>query len=148
MPPTLRGGGHPARSPSRCKAGPMRYAKLGRTGLEVSRVTLGCMSWGDPARGGHPWVRDEDFARGIIKDALEAGINAFDTANAHAGGSSEELPGRALSDFTSREDVVIATKVFNRMRPGPNGAGLSRKAIRGEIAASLSRLGTDYVDLY
>jgi len=106
------------------------------------------MSWGDPARGGHLWVRDEDFARGVIKDALEAGINVFDTANAYAGGSSEEFTGRALSDFASREDVVIATKVFNRMRPGPNGAGLSRKAILGEIDASLSRLGTDYVDLY
>jgi 1-deoxyxylulose-5-phosphate synthase len=126
----------------------MRYQKLGSTGLEVSRVTLGCMSWGDPSRGGHPWVLDEESARGIIKEALEAGINFFDTANAYAAGSSEEFTGRALSDFASREDVVLATKVFNRMRPGPNGAGLSRKAIMGEIDASLTRLGTDYVDLY
>jgi aryl-alcohol dehydrogenase-like predicted oxidoreductase len=126
----------------------MRYQKLGTTGLEVSRVTLGCMSWGDPSRGGHPWVLDEESARGIIKEALEAGINFFDTANAYAGGSSEEFTGRALNDFAPREDVVLATKVFNRMRPGPNGAGLSRKAIMGEIDASLARLGTDYVDLY
>jgi 1-deoxyxylulose-5-phosphate synthase len=106
------------------------------------------MSWGDAARGGHPWVLDEESARGIIKEALEAGINFFDTANAYAGGSSEEFTGRALNDFAPREDVVLATKVFNRMRPGPNGAGLSRKAIMGEIDASLARLGTDYVDLY
>ncbi|MDX6302809.1 MAG: 1-deoxyxylulose-5-phosphate synthase [Nocardioidaceae bacterium] len=126
----------------------MRYRRLGSTGLEVSRVTLGCMSWGDPSRGGHPWVLDEESARGIIKEALEAGVNFFDTANAYAAGSSEEFTGRALNDFASREDVVLATKVFNRMRPGPNGAGLSRKAIMGEIDASLTRLGTDYVDLY
>jgi 1-deoxyxylulose-5-phosphate synthase len=126
----------------------MQYQRLGNTGLEVSRVTLGCMSWGDPSRGGHPWVLDEESARGIIKEALEAGINFFDTANAYAAGSSEEFTGRALNDFASREDVVLATKVFNRMRPGPNGAGLSRKAIMGEIDASLARLGTDYVDLY
>jgi 1-deoxyxylulose-5-phosphate synthase len=126
----------------------MRYVKLGSTGLEVSVLTLGCMSWGDPARGGHPWVLDEEAARGIIKDALEAGINSFDTANIYGGGSSEEFTGRALNDFADREDVVLATKVFQRMRPGPNGAGLSRKAIMQEIDASLRRLGTDYVDLY
>ncbi len=126
----------------------MRYERLGSTGLEVSALTLGCMSWGDPARGGHPWVLDEDAARGIIKDALEAGITFFDTANVYSGGSSEEFTGRALADFADREDVVIATKVHGRMRPGPNGAGLSRKAILHEIDASLTRLGTDYVDLY
>jgi aryl-alcohol dehydrogenase-like predicted oxidoreductase len=126
----------------------MRYTTLGRTGLEVSAITLGCMSWGDKNAGGHPWVLDEDAARGIIKDALEAGITFFDTANVYSAGTSEEFTGRALADLASREDVVIATKVFNRMRPGPNGAGLSRKAIMTEIDASLTRLGTDYVDLY
>ncbi|HET9760980.1 MAG TPA: aldo/keto reductase [Nocardioidaceae bacterium] len=126
----------------------MRYTKLGSTGLEVSALTLGCMSWGDPARGGHPWVLDEDAARTIVKDALEAGVTFFDTANVYSGGSSEEFTGRALNDFAEREDVVVATKVHGRMRPGPNGAGLSRKAILHEIDASLRRLGTDYVDLY
>jgi aryl-alcohol dehydrogenase (NADP+) len=126
----------------------VRYERLGSTGLEISAVTLGCMSWGDPERGGHPWVLDEDAARSIIKDALDAGINVFDTANVYSGGSSEEFTGRALRDFAAREDVVIATKVHGRMRPGPNGAGLSRKAILQEIDASLRRLGVDYVDLY
>jgi len=126
----------------------MRYTKLGSTGLEVSALTLGCMSWGDPARGGHPWVLDEDAARTIVKDALEAGVTFFDTANVYSGGSSEEFTGRALNDFAEREDVVVATKVHGRMRPGPNGAGLSRRAILHEIDASLRRLGTDYVDLY
>src|SRR3954468_6787817 len=126
----------------------MRYQTLGRTGLEVSVVTLGCMSWGDATRGGHQWVLDEDAGRRIIKDALDAGINFFDTANVYSAGSSEEITGRALNDFTSREEVVLATKVHGRMRPGPNGAGLSRKAILTEIDASLARLGTDYVDLY
>jgi aryl-alcohol dehydrogenase-like predicted oxidoreductase len=126
----------------------MRYTTLGRTGLEVSAITLGCMSWGDASRGGHPWVLDEEAARVVIKDALEAGVTVFDTANVYSAGTSEEFTGRALADFAAREDVVIATKVFNRMRPGPNGAGLSRKAIMTEIDASLTRLGTDYVDLY
>ena len=126
----------------------MRYRRLGSTGLEVSVLTLGCMSWGDPSRGGHSWVLDEDAGREIIKAALEAGINFFDTANVYSGGSSEEITGRALDDFARREDVVLATKVHGRMRPGPNGAGLSRKAILAEIDASLTRLGTDYVDLY
>jgi len=126
----------------------MRYAKLGNTGLEVSALTLGCMSWGDASRGGHPWVLDEEAARGIIKAALEAGVTFFDTANVYSAGTSEEFTGRALRDFAAREDVVLATKVHGRMRPGPNGAGLSRKAILQEIDASLTRLGTDYVDLY
>ena len=111
----------------------MRYEKLGNTGLDVSVVTLGCMSWGDPARGGHPWVLDEAAARDIIRDALEAGITVFDTANVYSSGSSEEFTGRALRDLARREDVVIATKVHGRMRPGPYGAGLSRKAILHEI---------------
>jgi 1-deoxyxylulose-5-phosphate synthase len=126
----------------------MRYVRLGGTGLEVSAVTLGCMSWGDASRGGHQWVLDEDAARGIIADALEAGITVFDTANVYSAGSSEEITGRLLNKLTRREEVVIATKVHGRMRPGPNGAGLSRKAIMAEIDASLTRLGTDYVDLY
>jgi aryl-alcohol dehydrogenase (NADP+) len=126
----------------------MRYVRLGTTGLEVSALTLGCMSWGDPARGGHPWVLDEDAGRAIIKAALEAGITFFDTANVYSGGSSEEITGRALRDFARREEFVLATKVHGRTRPGPNGAGLSRAAILTEIDHSLRRLGTDYVDLY
>src|SRR3954453_3086029 len=106
------------------------------------------MSWGDAGRGGHQWVLDEDAARGIIADALEAGITVFHTANVYSAGSSEEITGRVLNDLARREEVVIATKVHGRMRPGPNGAGLSRKAIMTEIDASLTRLGTDYVDLY
>jgi aryl-alcohol dehydrogenase-like predicted oxidoreductase len=126
----------------------MRYEHLGTTGLEVSAVTVGCMSWGDPGRGGHSWVKDEDFARETIRTALEAGINFFDTANVYSAGTSEEFTGRALKEYAAREDVVLATKVHGRMRPGPNGAGLSRQAILHEIDASLTRLGTDYVDLY
>jgi aryl-alcohol dehydrogenase-like predicted oxidoreductase len=126
----------------------MRYERLGSSGLQVSVVTLGCMSWGDPDRGGHAWAKDEDFARSTIKSALEAGINFFDTANVYSEGTSEEFTGRALKEYADREDVVLATKVHGRMRPGPNGAGLSRKAILQEIDASLTRLGTDYVDLY
>jgi aryl-alcohol dehydrogenase (NADP+) len=106
------------------------------------------MSWGDPARGGHPWVLDEDAGRALIRAALEAGINVLDTANVYSGGSSEEITGRAVRDLARREEVVLATKVHGRMRPGPNGAGLSRAAILHEIDASLTRLGTDYVDLY
>jgi 1-deoxyxylulose-5-phosphate synthase len=126
----------------------MDYVKLGHTGLEVSRICLGCMSYGVPERGNHPWVLDEEQSRPFIKRALELGINFFDTANVYSDGTSEEIVGRALRDFVSREDVVIATKVHGRMRPGPNGAGLSRKAIMSEIDNSLKRLGTDYVDLY
>ncbi len=106
------------------------------------------MSWGDPARGGHPWVLDEDAGRALIRAALEAGVNVLDTANVYSGGSSEEITGRAVRDFARREEVVLATKVHGRMRPGPNGAGLSRAAIMHEIDASLTRLGTDHVDLY
>ncbi|MEO5653188.1 MAG: aldo/keto reductase, partial [Marmoricola sp.] len=126
----------------------MRYERLGATGLRVSAVTLGCMSWGDPSRGGHSWVKDEHFAKETIKAALEAGVNFFDTANVYSAGSSEEFTGRALKQYAAREDVVLATKVNGRMRPGPNGAGLSRKAILHEIDASLARLGLDHVDLY
>jgi aryl-alcohol dehydrogenase-like predicted oxidoreductase len=126
----------------------MEYVKLGTTGLDVSRLCLGCMTYGDPQRGNHEWTLDEDRSRPLLKQALEAGINFFDTANVYSDGSSEEIVGRALQEFTRREEVVIATKVHGRMRPGPNGAGLSRKAIMQEIDASLARLGTDYVDLY
>src|ERR1700729_2469773 len=126
----------------------MRYTKLGRTGLDVSRLCLGCMSYGGGNSGFHQWSLGEEESPPFIKKALEAGINFFDTANRYSVGRSEEVLGRALNDFARREEVVIATKVFNRMRPGPNGAGLSRKNILFEIDASLRRLGTDYVDLY
>ena len=126
----------------------MDTIKFGRTGLEVSRICLGCMSYGEPERGGHAWTLPEADSRPFIRKALDLGINFFDTANVYSDGSSEEIVGRALKDFVPREEVVIATKVHGRMRPGPNGAGLSRKAILAEIDASLQRLGTDYVDLY
>lgn len=126
----------------------MDYVKLGRTGLEISRLTLGCMTFGAPDRGPHSWTLDDERSRPIIRKALDVGINFFDTANAYSEGTSEEIVGRALKDLVRREEVVIATKVYNRMRPGPNGAGLSRKAIMDEIDNSLRRLGTDYVDLY
>ncbi len=126
----------------------MEYTRLGRTGLQVSRICLGCMSYGDPKRGNHEWSLDEDNARPFFKQALDAGVNFFDTANVYSAGSSEEIVGRALLDFASRDDVVLATKVHGTMRPGPNGGGLSRKAIMAEIDNSLRRLGTDYVDLY
>jgi len=126
----------------------MEYTKLGRTGRDVSRICLGCMSYGGGNRGNHAWSLGEEGSRPFIKRALEAGINFFDTANRYSLGNSEEILGRAIKDFARRDEIVIATKVYGRMRPGPNGAGLSRKAIMAEIDASLRRLGTDYVDLY
>jgi 1-deoxyxylulose-5-phosphate synthase len=126
----------------------MDYVKFGRTGLGVSRLCVGCMTYGIPNRGPHPWTLDEEKSRPLIKQALDLGINFFDTANVYSDGTSEEIVGRALKDFVRREDVVLATKVNGRMRPGPNGAGLSRKAILAEIDNSLRRLGTDFVDLY
>jgi aryl-alcohol dehydrogenase-like predicted oxidoreductase len=126
----------------------MEYTKLGRTGLDVSRICLGCMSYGAADSGNHAWSLAEEDARPFIKRALEGGINFFDTANRYSLGSSEEILGRAIKDFARRDEIVIATKVYGRTRPGPNGAGLSRKAIMVEIDASLRRLGTDYVDLY
>ncbi len=126
----------------------MEYLKLGSTGLDVSRLCLGCMTFGVPARGNHAWTLDEEASRPILRRAIEAGVNFFDTANVYSDGTSEEIVGRALKDYARRDEVVIATKVHGRMRPGPNGAGLSRKAIMTEIDASLARLGTDYVDLY
>jgi 1-deoxyxylulose-5-phosphate synthase len=126
----------------------MKYVRLGGTGLQVSRICLGMMSFGDPQRGAHPWSLPEEQSRQLIEKALAAGITFFDTANVYSAGSSEEITGRAIRDFADREDVVLATKVHGRMRPGPNGSGLSRKAILAELDASLRRLGTDYVDLY
>src|SRR3954468_24063129 len=130
------------------KARGMEYTRLGTTGLQVSRLCLGMMSFGDPARGGHPWSLPEEASRVLIKKALDAGITFFDTANVYSAGSSEEITGRAIRDLADRDDVVLATKVHGRMRPGPNGAGLSRTAILRELEASLRRLGTDHVDLY
>ena len=126
----------------------MKYTKLGNTGLDISALALGCMTFGDPNRGNHSWTLPEDQSRPLIRQAVDAGVNFFDTANVYSDGSSEEIVGRALADFTRRDEVVIATKVHGVMRPGPNGGGLSRKAILTEIDASLARLGTDYVDLY
>lgn len=127
----------------------MEYVRLGKTGLKVSRLCLGCMTYGEPHRGAHNWTLPEAESRGFIRRALELGINFFDTANVYSLGSSEEILGRALRDFATRDEVVIATKVYNVMREhDPNGRGLSRKAIMAEIDASLRRLGTDYVDLY
>jgi 1-deoxyxylulose-5-phosphate synthase len=126
----------------------MDYVKFGKTGLGVSRLCIGCMTYGIPDRGPHPWTLDEEKSRPLIKQALDLGINFFDTANVYSDGTSEEIVGRALKDFVHRDDVVLATKVNARMRPGPNGAGLSRKAIFAEIDNSLRRLGTDFVDLY
>lgn len=122
--------------------------KLGSTGLDVSRICLGCMSYGEPERGGHPWSMGWEDSRPFLARALELGINFFDTANVYSAGSSEEIVGRALRELANRDEVVIATKVHGRMRPGPNGSGLSRKAILGEIDHSLRRLGVDHVDLY
>ncbi|NND76188.1 MAG: aldo/keto reductase [Ilumatobacter sp.] len=126
----------------------MKYVPFGNTGLSVSAITLGCMSYGDPGSGTHPWSLDEQASRPFIEQALEAGINCFDTANVYSAGTSEEIVGRALADMTAREDVVIATKVCGQMRGGRFGRGLSRKAIMHEVDASLRRLGTDYIDLY
>ncbi|WP_128435782.1 aldo/keto reductase [Streptomyces cyaneus] len=126
----------------------MQYVKLGSTGLDVSRICLGCMTYGLPDRGVHEWTLDEEASRPLIRQALDAGINFFDTANVYSDGTSEEIVGKALRDFARRDEIVLATKVNGRMRPGPNGAGLSRKAIMTEIDHGLARLGTDYVDLY
>jgi len=126
----------------------MKYVNLGKSGLKVSRICLGCMSYGDPAKWIHGWVLNEEQGRPFIKAALEKGVNFFDTANVYSLGASEEILGRAIRDFARREEVVIATKVHSPMRDEPNGKGLSRKAIMTEIDNSLRRLGMDYVDLY
>jgi len=126
----------------------MEYTRLGSTGMQVSRLCLGCMGFGVVERSFHKWVLNEEDSRVIVKKALELGINFFDTANVYANGTSEEFLGRALKDFAKRDEIVIATKVHGKMREGPNGSGLSRKAILSEIDHSLRRLETDYVDLY
>jgi len=126
----------------------MEYTRLGNTGLKVSRICLGCMTYGIPERGDHTWTLNEEASRPFIQRALELGINFFDTANVYSDGTSEEIVGRALKDFAKRSEVVIATKVYFPMSSSPNGGGLSRKAILSEIENSLRRLGTDYVDLY
>jgi len=126
----------------------MDYVRLGKSGLKVSRICLGCMSYGGAEGGTHLWSLKEEESRPFFKRALELGVNFFDTANVYSAGASEEITGRALRDFAKREEVVLATKVRGRMRPGPNGEGLSRKAIMMEMDASLKRLGVDYVDLY
>ena len=126
----------------------MQYVKLGATGLDVSRICVGCMSFGIPGRGPHEWTLDEEASRPLIRRALDAGINFFDTANVYSDGTSEEIVGRALTDLANRDEIVLATKVNGAMHEGPNGRGLSRKAIMTEIDHSLRRLGTDYVDLY
>jgi aryl-alcohol dehydrogenase-like predicted oxidoreductase len=126
----------------------MKYLPLGKSGLKVSQIGLGCMSYGVPERGAHPWTLDEEKSRPFIKQALDLGINFFDTANVYSDGTSEEIIGRALRDFAKRDEIVLATKVFFPWRDRPNTGGLSRKAIFTAIDDSLHRLGTDYVDLY
>jgi len=126
----------------------MEMRKLGSTGLDVSRICLGCMTYGVPDRGKHAWTLDEEASRPLIRKAVESGINFFDTSNSYSDGTSEEITGRALADFANRDEIVLATKVFFPTGQGPNRRGLSRKAIMSEIDKSLQRLGTDYVDLY
>ena len=126
----------------------MDHVNLGSTGLKVSRLCLGCMTYGEPDRGNHPWTLPEAESRPFIKRALDLGITFFDTANVYSDGSSEEIVGRALLDYVPRHEIVLATKVNGPMRKDANGRGLSRKAIMAEIDASLKRLGTDFVDLY
>ncbi len=126
----------------------MKYTRLGDSGLTVSRVALGCMSFGDTSRGFSEWSLDDTAAEPIFRQAADLGITFWDTANVYGYGSSEEIVGRAIRKYTSRDDIVLATKVFFKMHDGPGGSGLSRKAIMEQIDASLGRLGTDYVDLY
>ena len=126
----------------------MDYVRLGKSGLEVSRIVLGCMSFGDPARGHHAWALGLDEARPLIRQALDAGITTFDTANTYSLGASEEIVGTVIAEAGVRDEVLVATKVFGRMSCGPKGGGLSRAAIVAQVDASLRRLGTDYIDLY
>ena len=126
----------------------MRYIKLGTTGLDVSPIAIGAMTYGEPDRGHPVWSKGEEEARPLIRHALEVGVNFFDTANLYSNGSSEEILGRVLKELADRDEVVIATKLRHPMRPGPNGRGLSRKAVMTEVDHSLRRLGTDYIDLY
>ena len=126
----------------------MEYARLGSSGLRVSRLALGCMSYGDPTRGLHTWTLDEEASAPFFRQAVELGVTFWDTANTYQQGSSEEFVGRAIRRYSRREDIVLATKVYGRMHPGPGGGGLSRKAILEQVDASLGRLGTDHIDLY
>jgi aryl-alcohol dehydrogenase-like predicted oxidoreductase len=126
----------------------MQYTQLGRSGLTVSRIGLGCMSYGQAAAGMHQWTLDEDAAASFFEQAVELGVTFWDTANTYQGGTSEEFVGRAVERFSRREDIVLATKVYGRMHDGPGGGGLSRKAILEQLDASLRRLATDYVDVY
>jgi aryl-alcohol dehydrogenase-like predicted oxidoreductase len=126
----------------------VKYKNLGGSGLKVSELCLGCMTYGIPDRGDHSWTLPEEQSRPLIRQALDLGINFFDTANSYSDGTSEEILGRAVRDFARRDEVVLATKVFFPLEKDPNAMGLSRKAIFRQIDASLRRLGTDYVDLY
>jgi aryl-alcohol dehydrogenase-like predicted oxidoreductase len=126
----------------------MEYTRLGTSGLRVSRLALGCMSFGDPSKGYSEWALEDEAAEPLFRQAVELGITFWDTANVYGHGSSEEIVGRAIQKYTRREDIVLATKVFFPMHEGPGGRGLSRRAIMEQIDASLARLGTDYVDLY
>lgn len=126
----------------------MRYTRLGRTGLRVSRIGLGCMSYGSAAAGLHRWTLDEDAAAAFFRQAVELGVTFWDTANVYQGGTSEEFVGRAIGRFSRREDIVLATKVSGKMHDGPGGSGLSRTAVLEQVDASLRRLGTDHIDVY
>jgi aryl-alcohol dehydrogenase-like predicted oxidoreductase len=126
----------------------MEYTRLGQTGLKVSRIGLGCMSYGVAASGMHQWTLDEDASAPFFRQAIELGVTFWDTANGYQGGTSEEYVGRAIKEFSRREDIVLATKVWGKMHDGPGGSGLSRKAILEQVDASLTRLGTDYIDVY
>ena len=127
----------------------MEHTRLGDTGLKISRLALGCMSYGDPAtEGAHRWALADDDAQPFFRQAIELGITFWDTANVYQAGTSEEVVGRAIRRYSRREDIVLATKVFGKMHDGPGGSGLSRKAVMEQIDASLTRLGTNYVDLY
>src|SRR6202050_412051 len=126
----------------------MQYVNLGSTGLRVSRICLGCMSYGDPKRGPHEWSLDEEASRPFFRRAVDAGINFVYTGDVYSAVCCEEITARALAEYANRDEVVLATKVHGAMRTGPNGGGLSRKAILTEMDNSLRGLGTDYVDLY
>ena len=126
----------------------MEYARLGRTDLQVSRIALGCMSYGNPVTGLHNWTLDEEASQPFFRQAVELGVTFWDTANAYQAGSSEEFVGRAIRKYSRREDITLATKVFGKMHDGPTGHGLSRGAILEQVDASLTRLGTDYIDIY
>src|ERR1700722_13934286 len=127
----------------------MEHARLGRTGLKISRIALGCMSYGDPTTpGAHTWALDDDDAQPFFRQAVELGVTFWDTANVYQLGTSEEVVGRVIRRYSSREESVVATKVRGKMHDGPGGEGLSRKAILEQVDASLRRLGTDFIDLY